>query len=1003
MKKFLLSLLCCVLAAVGAYADEYSYTFEAKQFSENGTVELNGVNWTLEGDGGYWGYDSQYGKGQQFGSSKLPYKTLTLSTSDITGTITQIEINTAGASQIAGTCTVTVGGANFGDAITLTKDATTYTLDGSASGNLVLSYEQTSSKAIYIKSIKVVYSTDGTGGEEPGTGDAEEPGTGGGEEPGEGGEEPGTGEGGEEPGTGEGGEVSGNSLIANGDFEAWTNGLPSNWKTASTAGNATLSQSTDAHSGNYSVCVGGTTSGNKRLGYKEMTLKAGTYTMKFYAKAATETGASVRPGYTPVDADDKAGTYVYGDYSNGLTNSEWVEVTYEFTLEADTRLSLVIMNSKNPGANVFIDDFTLETTDGAILDGGVTEEPEPGEGEEPGGDEPAAPTTSALWTSPFTENQGDFTVDNKVLPEGMTSVWAWASANYGMKASAYLNSTTLASESWLISPVLSLANATDCSLYFEQAANKFNSQENFLDACQVVVKEENAEDWTALACEGVPTGSSWTFVQSTADLKAYDGKNIQIAFVYTSTDAVAGTWEILNFAIKGNGTVEAIVPELPTPVYTTIAELKNVAADAEATVKYEFAELLVTGVAVSNGNYSVYVTDGAEGLLLYGKNEPNCKAGDKISGTIEAGLKLYNGLTEITNADYTNVTVVSSDNAVEPLVISMSEIGSALKQYENMLVKLEGITFAAEALESKNITMIDENDCEMTLRDNFGVLTDFIFDPLKTYNVTAFVASYKGTPQLYPLAATDVEIITSLLPSNITWEKDEVAILSGEAWVVENQFSVEGGALPTFSSSNEAVATVDEAGVVTINGYGVAEITAEVAENETYLASKATFTLYVIEGDGTLENAYTVADVLYFYGKVTDKVWVKGTICGSLSKSNALTTNAEEMQASNLALGTEELFVPVQLSSNTEPRKNLNLIDNPEMLGQTVWVFGNIEKYFSMPGVKSVTDFSFDGVTAIDAVEVEKTAKGIYLLDGRRVMTPVKGVNIINGKKVMVK
>ena len=107
--------------------------------------------------------------------------------------------------------------------------------------------------------------------------------------------------------------------------------------------------------------------------------------------------------------------------------------------------------------------------------------------------------------------------------------------------------------------------------------------------------------------------------------------------------------------------------------------------------------------------------------------------------------------------------------------------------------------------------------------------------------------------------------------------------------------------------------------------------------------------------------------------------------------------------SSNLALGTEESFVPVQLSSKTAPRENLNLIDNPEMLGQTVWVYGNIEKYFSMPGVKSVTDFSFDGVTAIDAVEVEKTAKGIYLLDGRRAQQPVKGINIINGKKVMVK
>lgn len=63
----------------------------------------------------------------------------------------------------------------------------------------------------------------------------------------------------------------------NGGFETWTDGKPTNWKTASTAGNATLSQSEDAHSGKYSVKVGGSASANKRLGYKEITLKAGEY------------------------------------------------------------------------------------------------------------------------------------------------------------------------------------------------------------------------------------------------------------------------------------------------------------------------------------------------------------------------------------------------------------------------------------------------------------------------------------------------------------------------------------------------------------------------------------------------------------------------------------------------------------------------------------------------------------------------------------------------------
>lgn len=101
----------------------------------------------------------------------------------------------------------------------------------------------------------------------------------------------------------------------NGGFETWADGKPTNWKTASTAGNATLSQSEDAHSGKYSVKVGGSASANKRLGYKEITLKAGEYKVKFYAKAVTEKGASVRPGIVPV-TDGKAGDYIYGEYVN---------------------------------------------------------------------------------------------------------------------------------------------------------------------------------------------------------------------------------------------------------------------------------------------------------------------------------------------------------------------------------------------------------------------------------------------------------------------------------------------------------------------------------------------------------------------------------------------------------------------------------------------------------------------------------------------------------------
>lgn len=155
-----------------------------------------------------------------------------------------------------------------------------------------------------------------------------------------------------------GGGDTGDTNAANGDFENWTSGQPNNWKTTSTAGNATLSQSTDAHGGKYSVKVTGTTSANKRLGYKEMTLKAGEYTMTFYVKAATSTGGSVRPGYVPV-TDGKVGNYIYGDYVNDLTSTTWTKVTYKFTIAEEGTYSLVIMNSKKPGGDVVIDDFTL--------------------------------------------------------------------------------------------------------------------------------------------------------------------------------------------------------------------------------------------------------------------------------------------------------------------------------------------------------------------------------------------------------------------------------------------------------------------------------------------------------------------------------------------------------------------------------------------------------------------------------------------------------------------
>lgn len=156
-------------------------------------------------------------------------------------------------------------------------------------------------------------------------------------------------------------------LLENGGFETWKDGVATNWQSSNSASSAKVSQSTDARTGEFAVLVKGETKSNKRLAYKELGLKAGTYKMSFYAK-----GGQVRPGYAiSVNGSIDQNGYKYGNYA-ALSATEWTLVEHEFTLEAPTTVNIVVMNpkdNKNKGykaTDAIIDDFSLTTTDGGI-------------------------------------------------------------------------------------------------------------------------------------------------------------------------------------------------------------------------------------------------------------------------------------------------------------------------------------------------------------------------------------------------------------------------------------------------------------------------------------------------------------------------------------------------------------------------------------------------------------------------------------------------------------
>lgn len=216
-----------------------------------------------------------------------------------------------------------------------------------------------------------------------------------------------------------------------------------------------------------------------------------------------------------------------------------------------------------------------------VAGGTVTPSPEPNPDPQPQPDEKAT-----IFSELFNVGQGDFTIDNKVMNEPLTFVWK-ADEKYGyMKASAFANKVAYASESWLVSPVIDLTQAKETELSFDEAANFFKGLDNFKATCSLKVKEEGGE-WTNVAYNVAVEGNSWTFGTATADLAAYDGKKIQLAFAYTSTAELAGTWEVKNLYVKAKTDNAPVVIEAPvfTPQQGTYMDKVSVSIAAAEGLK----------------------------------------------------------------------------------------------------------------------------------------------------------------------------------------------------------------------------------------------------------------------------------------------------------------------------------------------------------------------------------------------------------------------------------
>ena len=154
----------------------------------------------------------------------------------------------------------------------------------------------------------------------------------------------------------------------------------------------------------------------------------------------------------------------------------------------------------------------------------------------------------------FDSSLGEFTKEEQ-LPEGLTYVWSHDATHKYAKASAYVSGTRYEQTSYLVSPVLDLTNVENAKVQFDHTGNYFNGTET--TSANLCIREVGG-DWETIE---IPTywSQNWAWVNSgDIDISKFAGKLIQIGFRYSSTEEIAGTWEVKNVSV----TAQAAATEL---------------------------------------------------------------------------------------------------------------------------------------------------------------------------------------------------------------------------------------------------------------------------------------------------------------------------------------------------------------------------------------------------------------------------------------------------------
>lgn len=144
-------------------------------------------------------------------------------------------------------------------------------------------------------------------------------------------------------------------------------------------------------------------------------------------------------------------------------------------------------------------------------------------------------------------------------------------------------------------------------------------------------------------------------------------------------------------------------------LYSTIASFKqDIPSTANAIDKaLPFCLKLTDAIVTYVNGKKAYLQDATSGVLIYGDNALDLKAGEKYTGIVNVSACLFNGMAEITAWNAAS-DIVKEENVDIPVVsVTLEQLnGNDYSKYECVRVKVENATVSTDYTSAKKATIV---------------------------------------------------------------------------------------------------------------------------------------------------------------------------------------------------------------------------------------------------------------------------------------------------------